>query len=447
MHGAVGFTWDCDAAVLLQAGQAERHAARLPGLAAPAGRRPRARRRAADDPTGPDRRDGRERSTVDAVRRARARRRRAAPRRRAHTLERRGARGRAAVVGPRPALHARDAEPVEPRARCSSGAGSSSRSSPATRATRSRTSPRTRGSSGRYQSGAVEVEHWSFLAFAQRLEAAAQGLPAIATRSIAGSSMADERRLRRGRRRRSAPSVSSRRSQPDVAILHAPVADRAGNVAVAPAAARRGVGCARRAPGRDRHRGARRRRSLARALGPRAHPGAPRARGLRGADGRAPRRAVRPGPAGRRLRRGLRLLGRGPRRDPARRLRRLDPPLGPRAGRPGRVPRAPRRRARRRAAGQGGARRPWQLDAAEHPPDLDAPVERLGDARRRSARATSPNGSTRSGAHAVLAGAGVANLAAWLGVRRAPRDRAATCSSPRRSGCGATSRRSATRSC
>src|SRR3954447_6767743 len=40
-----------------------------------------------------------------------------------------------------------------------------------------------------YESGEVEVEHWSFLAFAQRLEAAARGLPAITTRSIAGSSM------------------------------------------------------------------------------------------------------------------------------------------------------------------------------------------------------------------------------------------------------------------
>ena len=34
-----------------------------------------------------------------------------------------------------------------------------------------------------YTSGEVEVEHWSFLAFAQRLEAGARGLPAIATRS------------------------------------------------------------------------------------------------------------------------------------------------------------------------------------------------------------------------------------------------------------------------
>ena len=44
VHGAVGFTWDSRRAVLLQAGEAERHAARLPGLAAPAHRRPRPRR-------------------------------------------------------------------------------------------------------------------------------------------------------------------------------------------------------------------------------------------------------------------------------------------------------------------------------------------------------------------------------------------------------------------
>ncbi|HWW44467.1 MAG TPA: CoA-transferase, partial [Acidimicrobiia bacterium] len=40
-----------------------------------------------------------------------------------------------------------------------------------------------------YQRGDVEVEHWSFLTFAQRLEAAARGLPAVTTRSLAASSM------------------------------------------------------------------------------------------------------------------------------------------------------------------------------------------------------------------------------------------------------------------
>ena len=42
---------------------------------------------------------------------------------------------------------------------------------------------------GAYQRGDVQVEHWSFLAFSQRLEAAARGLPAIVTRSISGSSL------------------------------------------------------------------------------------------------------------------------------------------------------------------------------------------------------------------------------------------------------------------
>jgi acyl CoA:acetate/3-ketoacid CoA transferase alpha subunit/acyl CoA:acetate/3-ketoacid CoA transferase beta subunit len=83
-----------------------------------------------------------------------------------------------------------------------------------------------------YQSGAVEVEHWSFLAFAQRLEAGARGLPAIATRSIAGSSMASNR----GFATVDTPfgevgMLEALRA--DVAILHAPVADRAGNIAVA----------------------------------------------------------------------------------------------------------------------------------------------------------------------------------------------------------------------
>ena len=83
-----------------------------------------------------------------------------------------------------------------------------------------------------YTSGAVSVEHWSFLAFAQRLEAGARGLAAIATRSIAGSSMAANDGYEVvdtsfGEVGLLAPL------QADVAILHAPVADRAGNVAVA----------------------------------------------------------------------------------------------------------------------------------------------------------------------------------------------------------------------
>ena len=84
-----------------------------------------------------------------------------------------------------------------------------------------------------YERGEVEVEHWSFLSFSQRLEAAARGLPAIATRSIAGSSMAANEGF---------ATVESPFGEvgllaplaPDVAVLHAPLADRAGNVALHP---------------------------------------------------------------------------------------------------------------------------------------------------------------------------------------------------------------------
>jgi len=84
-----------------------------------------------------------------------------------------------------------------------------------------------------YASGDVQVEHWSFLAFAQRLEAAARGLPAIATRSIAGSSMEGNEAFAVvdspfGEVGLLAPLV------PDVALVHAPVADRDGNIALHP---------------------------------------------------------------------------------------------------------------------------------------------------------------------------------------------------------------------
>jgi acyl CoA:acetate/3-ketoacid CoA transferase alpha subunit/acyl CoA:acetate/3-ketoacid CoA transferase beta subunit len=86
---------------------------------------------------------------------------------------------------------------------------------------------------GAYERGEVEVEHWSFLSFAQRLEAGARGLPAIVTRSIAGSSMEHNADFARvdspfGEIGLLAPL------QPDVALLHAPIADRAGNVVLQP---------------------------------------------------------------------------------------------------------------------------------------------------------------------------------------------------------------------
>jgi acyl CoA:acetate/3-ketoacid CoA transferase beta subunit/acyl CoA:acetate/3-ketoacid CoA transferase alpha subunit len=84
-----------------------------------------------------------------------------------------------------------------------------------------------------YASGAVEVEHWSFLSLVQRLEAAAAGLPAAVTGSLAGSSMAGNDGY---------ATVESPFGEvglvaplaPDVALLHAAAATPDGDVAVAP---------------------------------------------------------------------------------------------------------------------------------------------------------------------------------------------------------------------
>ncbi len=100
-----------------------------------------------------------------------------------------------------------------------------------------------------YESGAVQVEHWSILTYAQRLEAAARGLPAVVTGSIEGSSMADNDAFELvespfGRVGLLAPL------HPDVTLVHGALADREGNVVLsepllegpyAAWAARRGV--------------------------------------------------------------------------------------------------------------------------------------------------------------------------------------------------------------
>ncbi|GAB3150245.1 3-oxoacid CoA-transferase [Amycolatopsis stemonae] len=100
-----------------------------------------------------------------------------------------------------------------------------------------------------YTDGSVEVENWSFLSYIQRLRAAATGVPAVVTGSVRGSSMAEndgyeEVDTRFGRVGLVSPLV------PDVALVHAAVADRQGNLAIAPPmfegsigafAARRGV--------------------------------------------------------------------------------------------------------------------------------------------------------------------------------------------------------------
>jgi acyl CoA:acetate/3-ketoacid CoA transferase alpha subunit/acyl CoA:acetate/3-ketoacid CoA transferase beta subunit len=84
---------------------------------------------------------------------------------------------------------------------------------------------------GAYERAEVDVEHWSFLAFSQRLEAAARGLPATVTRSIEHSSMEGNDGYARAETPFGEVGLLAP-LQPDVAILHAPLADRAGNVAV-----------------------------------------------------------------------------------------------------------------------------------------------------------------------------------------------------------------------
>lgn len=90
-----------------------------------------------------------------------------------------------------------------------------------------------------YRAGDVEVEHWTYLTLIQRLEAAAQGLPAMVTGSLSGSSMA----ANAGYTEQMTPwgpvgMVSA--LTPDVALVHGAVADRAGNVAM-PAPLQEGV--------------------------------------------------------------------------------------------------------------------------------------------------------------------------------------------------------------
>ncbi|MGZ8762113.1 MAG: CoA-transferase [Acidimicrobiia bacterium] len=265
---------------------------------------------------------------------------------------------------------------------------------------------------GAYRRGDVEVEHWSFLAFSQRLEAAARGLPAITTRSIVGSSMEDNEAFATVDSPFGSVGLLAPLS-PDVALLHAPVADRSGNVAFHPPmlegpwgalAARRGaiVTVERivddlrewshlvRIPAH---------RVLAVCEAPLgAHPGGLYPGSLP-VDGYGEdydfwvdaRNATRNDDYGEWIQRWI--LG------PETHAAYLEQ-LGP-----DRVATL-RRRADRDS---------WQDDAAEHPPDLEAPINAWERAATFGARHLAERVIALD-AHAVLAGAGVANLAAWLGV-------------------------------
>ncbi len=81
-----------------------------------------------------------------------------------------------------------------------------------------------------YESGQVEVEHWSILTLAQRMEAAARGLPAMVTGSLVGSSMAENDAFSVVDSLLGPLGVLAPLA-PDVALVHAAVADRQGNLA------------------------------------------------------------------------------------------------------------------------------------------------------------------------------------------------------------------------
>ena len=268
---------------------------------------------------------------------------------------------------------------------------------------------------GAYRRGEVDVEHWSFLAFSQRLEAAARGLPAIVTRSIVGSSMEANDAYARvdtpfGEVGLLSPLV------PDVALLHAPVADRAGNVAMHPPllegvwgalAARRGaIVTVERIVDDLRAWSHLVRIPAHRVLAVRetplgAHPG-----GLYPGDlpvdgyGEdydfwvAARAATRADDYDDWIRRWV--------LEPTTQDEYLE-----------------RLGADRRAElVERAAPDSWRADVAAFPPDLDAPSNAWERAATFGARHLARRVAA-VGAHAVLAGAGVANLAAWLGVRLA----------------------------
>ncbi len=269
--------------------------------------------------------------------------------------------------------------------------------------------------SSAYLDGSVEVEHWSFLTFLQRLEAAARGLPAATTASLAGSSMADNPGYARVATPFGEVGVLEAYA-PDITLLHAAVADRQGNLAFnAPGlegvwgamAAKRGVVATVdrvvddlrpwshlvRVPGH---------RVLALAETPMgAHPG-----GLFARD-----TPVEPYGEDLEFWAEARAASHGDAFDewidrwvlgPADQEEYLDRLGAERIA-----------RLRKRAAPDS-----WRDDEAAHPPDLEAPVVAWEAAAVHGARYLAGR-ITDLGADAVLAGAGVANLAAWLAVELA----------------------------
>ena len=257
----------------------------------------------------------------------------------------------------------------------------------------------------------IEVEHWSILTFAQRLEAAARGLPAVVTGSLQGSSMAANEAFATvespfGTLGLLAPLV------PDVTLVHGAVADRQGNVALSEPllegvwgawAARRGVVATVERVVDDLH-----------GFGPRVRIPAHRVLAVVEAPfGAHPGGCYAP---------GLPVESYGediPFWAEARHATRGDFDAWARhwvlepsthdeyLGRLG-----DERLQWLRGRSDPGS---WREDAAAHPVDEDAPVTAWEEAAVLAAREVR-RVVDDTGADAVLAGAGVANLAAWAAV-------------------------------
>ena len=360
-----------------------------------------------------------------------------------------GARGRAAVVGPRSRLHAGDAQPVEPRRAVLPGRPRAQgdhrllgrhvpelHAEPVVRAgvpgrARSRSST---GRSSRSRSGSRPRR---------------AGCPRSTTRSIAGSSMEANDGVRAGRHavRRGRPARAARARRRARCTRRSPTAP--GNVAVAPAAARRRVGRARGAP--------RARSSPSSGSSTTCGRGRTSCASPRTGCSRCARRRWARTPAGCTpatcpvdgYGEDYDFWVDGARRDPRRRLRRRgsahwvldvdDPGRSTSTGSATSASRALRAKAepdswqRRR----GARTRP----TSTRPPNAWERAAVVGRAPPRRA------GASRSTRDAVLAGAGVANLAAWLGVAARARAGERRAAHRRDRAVGLRRRRPPTRSC
>ncbi len=88
-----------------------------------------------------------------------------------------------------------------------------------------------------YKEGRIEIENWTILTFPLRLLAGAMGIPYIPTRSLIGSSMAEENKEWfevTGDPKTGEEIGLLRGFQPDIAFVHAPCADASGNALLTP---------------------------------------------------------------------------------------------------------------------------------------------------------------------------------------------------------------------